>query len=1350
MRSYVSIFAILVFITNIIGSLPQAQADDFRLPVPGVMVGLSPQFSPPILKGIKVHPDNPFKFDFILDHGDNKLSNDALKDESSKLIKYFLASLTIPEKDLWVNLSPYEKDRIIPNSFGLTEMGRDLLAEDYMLKQITASLIYPEGETGKKFWKRIYEEADKKFGTTNIPVNTFNKVWIVPEKAVVYENAKAGTAYVVESRLKVMLEQDYLSLQKHEGVQSAPQVKCTNPLGTQIVREIVIPELTKEVNSGKNFYQLRQVYNSLILATWYKKRIKDSILLQVYENKNKIAGVNTDDPQEKQKIYERYLQAFKKGVFNYIKEEVNPALANKEQEMLPRKYFSGGVNYAMFGNKTDAAMSIKEFDSNDHLPEGIGDDAVNEDVLRITISAADTTMTLKILKELLAGLTPAIADKLENVPAGTRTKIEKLRGSFPRLISIITKNRLKVNDSLIDQMESVYGISQTDPVGVYEKLVDEQIYGFFYYGMAGKNILQAEALSKEYINDCIALMLPKPTGAAPYINPFGLQNGKEISREGMLKVLKDGFNSMIENEKEIIVENVKQVEKEKRMKREQEILKIKQEQREEKRQAELLKGGQKAVPSGTGKKKEKREEIRSVFIPQEDRLIIMALNAKTTREFIENVRKMNGNKNFLPGIVEAELVKHAQSKGWQILDEYFMFLKEGEKSGPKDAVVPILEKPSSDVNPSNAKVLGNEEGNLRKNLTIPITSPYLNLDSQGFEVSMMPQSVWMNKDIFWDKKTGSLNQEAFDWVVHNSKKIFRSQNEYKPWASGIYRFVFVPKGYRKHQVYVRLLIGEKKIIFVGFMPLSTAHVNDQNPLKIELKRYLIGLSDIKTYEDFKKKGSVEILEPDRAVSSDEYRYSPRRIWRAFNLEQLWSDDLWKNGNETAIEKIDQVLEGINKFYASKGVAIAAYDNWIDAIINNSKYFIPKYFFAEDLPRTYIFLERIWHYFPQLGIVSLDLVLKHIKSFFPEDFYEHNHIVVDSLFLDQQLSMAQRKFGGENEFMEFIKNTADRKRAVSVIGNLILIRPEYSAHLFRNNPASIKNILEYVLITYKDIEETIDPKELSYILSQVVNWKYSDQNLRDEIRSIVKEIREKYGISEDGPQSNIYMQSKEKIPNIQKAYQIMLRYWKARGALTNGFSEKYLEDVRFVANNMTGMRPIDNVNAITPKDFGKMFIVYCKGRKDPEVMFMMDFSDKSGPTPYFTGLDGVSESNMEREHNRNLLSIRFHSKEFVEETLDIEKLYVVDNMNNSVIDKMLSDPAMNNMKNERGGIDLTPLSTALQSQRSGEGIKFHLDPAMLAQLQNAPGFVPVIISIQPMINLRQFLGLTDSQSTQHVV
>ncbi len=350
-RPWQSFIILLVFVVNTLGPIPTAQADEFLLPAPGVMVRLSPEFNPPILKGLKVHPNNPFRFDFILDQGDSVIASEArqsfIKEESTKLIKYFLASLTIPEKDLWVNLSPYEKNRIVPQSFGLTEMGRDLLAEDYMLKQITASLIYPEDEIGKKFWKRIYEEADKKFGTTNIPVNTFNKVWIVPEKAVVYENAKAGTAYVVEAKLKVMLEEDYLSLSHNvipaqAGIHNKNDI---NALGSQIVREIVIPELTKEVNCGRNFAQLRQVYNSLILAAWYKKKIKDSILVQVYDDRNKIQGLvipakaGIHNKNDVEHIYQQYLKAFKKGVYNYIKEDQDPLT----QQTIPRKYFSGGL-----------------------------------------------------------------------------------------------------------------------------------------------------------------------------------------------------------------------------------------------------------------------------------------------------------------------------------------------------------------------------------------------------------------------------------------------------------------------------------------------------------------------------------------------------------------------------------------------------------------------------------------------------------------------------------------------------------------------------------------------------------------------------------------------------------------------------------------------------------------------------------------------------------------------------------------------------------------------------------------------------------------------------------------------
>ncbi len=158
-KSSIARAILFFFLANTI-ALPRAIAsEEFLLPKPGQMVALSPAYNPVVLKGIKLDPTNPFRFHFYVDSGDDHKSHStsaeggsafggkqSFKDESSKLIKYFLASLSIPETDLWVNLSPYEKDRIIPTEFGQTQMGRDLLAQDYLLKQITASLIYPESE----------------------------------------------------------------------------------------------------------------------------------------------------------------------------------------------------------------------------------------------------------------------------------------------------------------------------------------------------------------------------------------------------------------------------------------------------------------------------------------------------------------------------------------------------------------------------------------------------------------------------------------------------------------------------------------------------------------------------------------------------------------------------------------------------------------------------------------------------------------------------------------------------------------------------------------------------------------------------------------------------------------------------------------------------------------------------------------------------------------------------------------------------------------------------------------------------------------------------------------------------
>ena len=381
-KNILSIVIAAVFVLTSI-EIPQVHAGQVTvllMPHPGDRVELSSAYIPAHLTGLIIHPDNPLKFDFLVHKGEGRLDEDQKKLEYKKLVKYFLASLTIPDIDQWVNLSPYEHNRIIKDNFGTTEMGRDLLAQDYLLKQITSSLMYPESSLGRSFWNRIYERAWKEYKTTQVPVNTFNKVWIVPDEAAVYESG--NTVYILKSHLKVMLEEDYLSLSKHQlptrghvprealspstlpsdkGLNAkAPQGNPPNALASQIIREIILPELEKEVNTGKNFAVLRQVLSGMILATWYKKALKESILARVYADKSKVKGVNIKaSPVTIDNIYQNYLKAFKKGVFNYIKEDVD----TYSQQSVPRKYFAGGIfnpgNVDIFNleHKPSAAMA---------------------------------------------------------------------------------------------------------------------------------------------------------------------------------------------------------------------------------------------------------------------------------------------------------------------------------------------------------------------------------------------------------------------------------------------------------------------------------------------------------------------------------------------------------------------------------------------------------------------------------------------------------------------------------------------------------------------------------------------------------------------------------------------------------------------------------------------------------------------------------------------------------------------------------------------------------------------------------------------------------------------------------
>jgi len=329
--SIVAVTFVAAFLAGDLLRVKSADAAVAELPAPNKMLSHSKDYSAPMLKAIKIDPKNPLHLEFVIDSA-NKA--EVTQEDASVLIRYFLAGLTVPSENLWVNLSPYEKDRVISEDLGETDLGNQMLAQDYILKQMSASFTAPTDRVGKAYWKDLNERVAQISGTAATQVDTFNKIWIVPQKATVYENN--NIAAIADSGLDVMLEHDYLAASK-QGAKGETSDAVADA-AKEALRERVIPVITEEVNRGAHFATLRQMFSALILAKWFKAKLQNSFY-QVYFNQSKMSGVDTMQPKDNKVVFDRYVQAFQKGCYDYLKKDVDPATG----KTFARRYFSGGV-----------------------------------------------------------------------------------------------------------------------------------------------------------------------------------------------------------------------------------------------------------------------------------------------------------------------------------------------------------------------------------------------------------------------------------------------------------------------------------------------------------------------------------------------------------------------------------------------------------------------------------------------------------------------------------------------------------------------------------------------------------------------------------------------------------------------------------------------------------------------------------------------------------------------------------------------------------------------------------------------------------------------------------------------
>ncbi|MDD5042347.1 MAG: hypothetical protein PHV40_01575 [Candidatus Omnitrophica bacterium] len=322
------------------------------------------------------------KLGLVLDKGDAKdVSSQEIKDTTRDLLSYFLTGVTLPDNIFWVNLRPDSPDKIIDPLLAKTEVGRILLEADLQLKKDTAEATSPATSEGREYWDKLYKKAGEIYGSQNVSIPTLTRPWIVPDEIIIGEST--GSAYIYKASLKVMLEQDYL---KGDAVYSFgdPRQKQLNEYSSQLIREEILPKLTRRINNSRRYAALRQVYYSLILAQWFKARNQGkNVPYAGLINRMDLTNLQTPIPYSVDTYFNAYKDNFAKGQYN-IKEPVYTPYGQSV-----RSYFSGGMILVPQDSQfaRELAMPVGTAGNKAVLPVAPGMDRY--DNLKIEVNAED-------------------------------------------------------------------------------------------------------------------------------------------------------------------------------------------------------------------------------------------------------------------------------------------------------------------------------------------------------------------------------------------------------------------------------------------------------------------------------------------------------------------------------------------------------------------------------------------------------------------------------------------------------------------------------------------------------------------------------------------------------------------------------------------------------------------------------------------------------------------------------------------------------------------------------------------------------------------------------------------------
>jgi len=278
-------------------------------------------------------------FKIILNQGDaNRFQDVNSLDSAREPLKFFYIGLSIPNESMWVNLKQDSPDEIVDDDLAKTDVGKILLEADLELKKDLARFTFPSTPEGKEYWDNIYKKIEEVYGPSNAPISLSTRIWITPGEVIICQDQ--NSAYIYKAGLNVSTEAAYLK-NKHGNRIQDQQARTMNDYSSGLMQKLILPKISKEVNTGKKYASLRQVYYSLILAQWFKRKFYGAGGLYSYliDRKN-LTGLTSSNQWSKDAYFKEYQKSYiekeydlQVQVFNLFGSSV-------------RTYASGGVDFA--------------------------------------------------------------------------------------------------------------------------------------------------------------------------------------------------------------------------------------------------------------------------------------------------------------------------------------------------------------------------------------------------------------------------------------------------------------------------------------------------------------------------------------------------------------------------------------------------------------------------------------------------------------------------------------------------------------------------------------------------------------------------------------------------------------------------------------------------------------------------------------------------------------------------------------------------------------------------------------------------------------------------------------------